>query len=61
MNNKNEDDKCFQFAVTVALNYGEIESQPERVSNTNPFINKYNWKGIYYPSKRVDWKKIREK
>ena len=21
-----------------------------------PFINKYNWKGIKYPSKRDDWK-----
>ena len=24
INRKNEDDKCFQYAVTVALNYGEI-------------------------------------
>ena len=31
------------FSVaTVALNYEEIESHPERVSNIKPFINKYN-------------------
>ena len=30
---KNEYDKSLQYAVTAALNYGEIESQPERVSN----------------------------
>ena len=25
INLKNKDDKCFQYTVTVALNYGEIE------------------------------------
>ena len=34
---------CFQYAVTVALNYGEIELHPETASNIKPFINKYNW------------------
>ena len=40
----NEDDKCFQYAVTVVLSYGEIKSHPEKVSNIKPFINKYKWK-----------------
>ena len=39
---KNMDDKCFQYAATVALHYEKIESHPERVSSINPFINKYN-------------------
>ena len=55
INPKNEDGKCFQYAVTVALNYGEIKSHVEKVSNIKPFINKYNWKGINYPSKMDDW------
>ena len=42
--------------ATVVLNYGEIESHPERVSNIKMFINKYNWKVINYPSKIDDWK-----
>ena len=29
-NPKNKDDKCFQYAVTVALNCEEIESHPEK-------------------------------
>ena len=41
INPKNEDHKCFQYAVTVALIYGEIKWNPERVSNIKPFINKY--------------------
>ena len=42
--------------VTVALNYEEIESHPERVSNIKPLINKYNWKGIKYPTTIDDLK-----
>ena len=40
----------------VALNFEEIESHPERVSNIIPFINKNNWEGINYPPKIDDWK-----
>ena len=56
INPKNTDDKCFQYAATVALNYEEIEPHPQRVSNIKPFINKYNQKGINHPSKIDDWK-----
>ena len=56
INPKNEDDKCFQYALMAALNYGETGSHPEQLSNIKPFINKYNWKGINYPSKIDDWK-----
>ena len=42
--------------VTVAINYGEIESHPERASNIKRFMNKYNWKRIICPSKLDDWK-----
>ena len=55
---KNEDDKCFQYALNGSLNYVEIESHAERDSNKKPFINKYNWKGKNYPSKIDDCKKF---
>ena len=42
--------------ATVALNYKEIKWNLEKVSNIQPFINKYNWKGINYLSKIDDWK-----
>ena len=29
---KKNDDKCFQYAVTVALNHKQIENQPKRVT-----------------------------
>ena len=43
INPKNEDEKFFQNAATVGLNYKEIEWNPEIVPNFIPFINKYNW------------------
>ena len=51
MNPKNNDDKHFQYAATVALNYDKIKWNLERVSNIKLFLNKYNWKGINYSSK----------
>ena len=40
----------------VALHYGEIKWNSERISNIKPFINKYHWDEIKYPSKLDDWK-----
>ena len=40
MNPKDGDNKCFQYAATVALNYEEIKQKSERVSNIKPFIYK---------------------
>ena len=31
INQKNNDDKCFQFALTVALNYQNIKNNRERI------------------------------
>ena len=47
---KNNDDKCFQYAVTVVLNYEKIKKDPQRISKIKPFIDQYNWKDINFPS-----------
>ena len=57
-NSKKQGDKCFQYAATVTLNYEEIQCNPENISNIKPFVNKYNSKGINYPSEIDDWKKF---
>ena len=57
INPKNEDNKCFQYTATIAWNFEKSESHPEWFSNTIPFINKYNWQEINYPSKIDDWKR----
>ena len=33
INPKNNDDNCFQYALTVALNHKQIKNHPERISN----------------------------
>ena len=58
INPKNNDDKCFQYPVTLALNLDNIDNHPERISKIKPFINKYNWKDIDFPSTSKDWKKF---
>ena len=39
INPQNNDDKCFQYAITIAINYQSIENNPERIPNIRPFIN----------------------
>ena len=58
INPKINDDKYFQHALTDALNYEQIKSHPERISNIKPFIDRYNWKGISFPSDKKDWKSL---
>ena len=50
INPKNNDDKCFQYAVKLALNLDKIKKDPQRVSKIKPFIEKYNWEDIGFPS-----------
>ena len=57
INPKNKDDKCFQYALTVASNYDQIKDHPERISKIKPFIDKCNWKKIDFPSHSKEWKK----
>ena len=58
INPKNNDDKCFQYAVTLALNFDKIKKDPQRISKIKPFIDQYNWKDIDFPSTSKDWKKF---
>ena len=58
LKNKKINYKCFQYAVTLALNLGKIKRDPQRVSKIKPFIEKYNWEDIDFPATSKDWKKI---
>ena len=58
INPKNNDNKCFHYAVTLALNLNRIDNHPERISKIKPFIDQYNWKDIDFPTMVKDWKKF---
>ena len=55
----NNDYKCFQYAVTLALNLDKIRKNPRRISKIKPFIDRYNWKDIDFPATGKDWKKFK--
>ena len=56
---KNNDNNCFQYALTVALNYQKIKKDPQRISKIRPFIDQYNSKEIdFLPKQQKDWKKF---
>ena len=54
-----KDNKCFQYALTVALKYEEIKKDLQRITQIKPFINKYNWKEINFPTKKMIGKNLR--
>ena len=58
INPKNNYYKCFQYAVTAALNSDKIKKDPQRLSKIKPFIDQYNWNDIDFPSTGKDWKKF---
>ena len=57
-NPKNNDYKCFQYAIILALNRDKFKKDPQRISKIKPFIEQYNWKEIDFQSIRKDWKKF---
>ena len=61
INPQNEnDDNCFQYAITVALNHQNVVRDLQGISKNKPFINQYNWKRIEIPTEQKDWKKFEQ-
>ena len=56
INPKNKDNKCFQYAVTLALNLDNIDNHLKRISKIKPFIDQYDWKDIEFPPTSKDWR-----
>ena len=42
------------------LNHEERVKDPQWITKTKPFINKYSWKGINFASEKNNWKKFKE-
>ena len=53
-----KDNKCFQYALTVALNHEKSKRDRQRISKIKPFFDQYNWNEIDFPSTGKDWKKF---
>ena len=57
INRKSKDNKCFQYALTVALNHKQIKKNPQRISNIKPFIKPFIKPLINFSSHR-NWTKF---
>ena len=49
INPKNKDEKCLKWAVIASLHHEEIEKDPQCMSKLQPFVERYNWKGLEFP------------
>ena len=58
INQKNADNKCFQYATTLALNFNNIDKHHQRISKIKPFVDNYNWNDINFPAAKKDWNKF---
>ena len=54
INPHNDDNKCFMWSVIAALEFSNIKSHPERISNLNKFSNNYDWSGLEFPVSTKD-------
>ena len=58
INQKNNDNKCFQYAATLALNINSIDKYHQRITKVKPFIYNYNWNDINFPAAKKDSNKF---
>ena len=58
VNPKNNDDRCFQYALTIELNHEQIKKDPQRRSKIKSFIDQYSWEEINFPTSSKIWKKF---
>ena len=58
INQNNNDNKCFQYATTLTLNFNKIDKHPQRISRIKPFIENYNWNDINFPANKKDWNRF---
>ena len=58
INQKSTDNKCFQYATTLALNFSNIDKHHQRISKIKSFIDNYDWNDINFPAAKKDWNKF---
>ena len=58
VNQKNNDNKCFQYPTILVLNFNKIDKNPQRISRIKPFIENYNWNDINFLATKKDWNRF---
>ena len=58
MNPQNNDNKCFQYSVTLSLYHVQIGKNSFRISKIKPYVNNLNWNNINFPPQEQDYKTL---
>ena len=62
INPKNiKDNRCYLYAIVIALSFNKIPNHPERISNITPFIPNYNWGEINFPAATKEYSDFEKK
>ena len=56
MKPKSNDNKSFQYSITLSLYYKEIDNNFNRITKIKPYINNFNWNNINFPPAKQDYK-----
>ena len=54
LNPKSNDNKSFQYSITLSLYYKEIGNNFNRITKIKPYINNFNWNNINFPPAKQD-------
>ena len=52
---KSNDNKSFQYSITLSLYYKEIGNNFNRMTKIKPYINNFNWNNINFPPMKQDY------
>ena len=55
INPQNNDNKCFQYAVTLSLYHQQMGKNSFRISKIKSFVNNLNWNNINFPPQQQDY------
>ena len=56
LNPKDNDNKSFQYSITLSLYYKEIGNNFNRITKIKPSINNFNWNTINFPPTQQNYK-----
>ena len=57
-NPRNNDDKSFQYSITLSSYHEQIGKNYNRVPNIKPYVNNFNWEEFNFPPTHQDYGNI---
>ena len=55
LNPKSNDNKSFQYSITLSLYHKEVGNNFNRITKIKPYVNNFNWNNINFPPANQDY------